>query len=1076
MALEARITPIPREPAPEPAALPSVLAVVVTHEGRRWLKDCLVALDQQTYRDIDVLLVDDASSKPEGAPALHRIAKRHLKRRRWAFLRTPRSLGFGGAINWALSRVKVNSDALLFIHDDAALAPDAVARMVARMLEDDATAIVGPKVVAWDDESRLEEIGMAADRFGYPYKGLEDDEIDLGQHDLAKEVFYVTSTCMLVKHYIFRELKGWDARMRAFSEDLDLCWRARLLGYSISVEPAAKARHAIALARGERASRFRPTRYYIRRNRFRTLTKNVSGARVALLIPQILFLTSVEMVGFIVLRQPREILNLFRALGWNLVNLLQTIAERRGVQATRVIPDRRLRRFTVRESTRVRAYVEHQADRLEQAWGRGSEALARRRDALRAVSSRTVGIAVAIGVIALLAFAVGFRHFLWGPQVAVAELLPYPDRATALLRAWASPWQAVGLGQPGPASPALALLGIVPIVTLGAATAAQKFLVLGLGAIAFLGAYHVIGEVVDRRARLVSGLVYGLGAVGYAAVRDGDLGAMLFGAAAPFVLHSLIRLTGWVRPAGWNRNRAIARVALGAAVSASLVPGALVFYLLAAVLLAVFRMEVDTGTHPVRLRVPDARSKGPRDPGASARRSTGLLAAIFGLVLAWALLLPWSASWFSPGGAFEYLLAAPTWERFAANYTGTGMGSVLLGQTPDVPPLLGLALPLLGVVALVTAEGQRRRLALAFWGIIAMSGVIMAATAGGAMRPVVSTPTDAGVLAAVAFAGLAGIAAAAWRMDLPRRPRGFIHTFSAGAIALSVLLAVVGLAPAIVRGEWAPGRGEGGGDPVSAAEVRSIFAAESSETGQFRALWVGEKWASGRPTVARPDADTFVTGARGHVLSDLFENDRGTGDAELEQVIASVRDGSTDRAGRLLAGFNVRFVVLERGPGVHRWLNQRDLALVREKPGYILLENSDDLARAAVFNELPLYVRALARGNPALSSEGSQVERVELAQRAPWSYEAPLATGPGTVFLAESEHPRWVARLEGQGLERTDGGWGNAFELPTADEGRLVVQMPRTLSEILWLIIMPLAWIVVIGASFSRRRGELDAR
>ncbi|HEV3484938.1 MAG TPA: hypothetical protein VG106_06000, partial [Vicinamibacterales bacterium] len=494
----------------------------------------------------------------------------------------------------------------------------------------------------------------------------------------------------------------------------------------------------------------------------------------------------------------------------------------------------------------MRAYVGHQADRLELAWGRGSEALARRRDALRAVSGRTVGIAVTLAIVALVAFAIGFRNFLWGPQVAVAELLPYPDRATALLSAWASPWQTVGLGQPGPASPALALLGIVPIVTFGAATAAQKFLVLGLGAIAFLGAYHVIGEVVDRRARLVSGLVYALGAVGYAAVRDGDLGAMLFGAAAPFVLHSLIRLTGWVRPAGWNRNRAVARVALGAAVSASLVPGALLFYLLAAVLLAVFRMEVDS----------------------SARRSSGLAAAIFGLALAWALLLPWSATWLSPGGAFNYLLADQTWHRFAANYRGTGMGSVLLGQTPDIPPLLGLALPLLGVVALVTAQGQRRRLALAFWGIIAMSGVLMAATAGGAIRPVMSTPTDAGVLAAVAFAGLAGIAAAAWRMDLPRRPRGFIHTFSAGAIALSVLLAVVGIVPAIVRGEWAPGRGEGGGDPVSAAEVRSIFAAESSETGQFRALWVGEKWASGRPTVARPDADTFVTGARGHVLSD----------------------------------------------------------------------------------------------------------------------------------------------------------------------------------------------------------------
>ncbi len=228
--------------------------------------------------------------------------------------------------------------------------------------------------------------------------------------------------------------------------------------------------------------------------------------------------------------------------------------------------------------------------------------------------------------------------------------------------------------------------------------------------------------------------------------------------------------------------------------------------------------------------------------------------------------------------------------------------------------------------------------------------------------------------------------------------------------------------------------------------------------------------------MARPDAEIFITGARGHVLSDLFENHRGPGDTELQKVIASVRDGSTDRAGRLLAGFNVRFVVLERAPGVHRWLNQRDLALVREKPGYILLENSDDLARAAVFNELPLYVRALARGNAALTSEGSQVERVELRQRAPWAYEVPLANGPGTLFLAENENHRWRAELDGRPLERTDGGWGNAFTLRPNDEGRLVVAMPRSVTEIVWLIALPLAWIVVIGASFSRRRGEVSSR
>ena len=36
--------------------------------------------------------------------------------------------------------------------------------MVDRLIEEADTAIVGPKIVAWDDPTRLEEVGMAADR------------------------------------------------------------------------------------------------------------------------------------------------------------------------------------------------------------------------------------------------------------------------------------------------------------------------------------------------------------------------------------------------------------------------------------------------------------------------------------------------------------------------------------------------------------------------------------------------------------------------------------------------------------------------------------------------------------------------------------------------------------------------------------------------------------------------------------------------------------------------------------------------------------------------------------------------
>ncbi|MDP9223276.1 MAG: glycosyltransferase, partial [Actinomycetota bacterium] len=687
-------TPRPRSEAPK------VLAVVVTHDGRPWLRTCLTSLNVQSYPNLDILVVDDASPKRADEPPLRRVTKRHLGRRRWAFLRTPRPLGFGGAINWALGRVRTEAVLLMFVHDDAALDQRSVERMVARIYADESTAVVGPKIVSWDNPDILEEVGMATDKFGYPYKGLEEGEIDLRQHDAPVEVFYVTSTCMLVRREVFHELNGWDSTMRAFAEDLDLCWRARVAGYSVRVEPKARARHVMALATGRRESRFTPTRYFMRRNRLRTVTKNVSTLRLVFLIPQFILLTFAEMLGFIVLRQPGEIVNLGRALGWNVIAFPQTLALRTRVQHKRKVTDRRLLRLTVRESTRVRAYAGSQAERLEEVWGRRADFVARQSTEARVLRSRVHSWQVAVvGVIAAM-ILLGLRHFLWAPPASVGDLLPYPERVTAMWRAFLSPWQATGLGDAGPAPPAFVALGLFPFLTLGAVGAAQKVLVLCLGAVAFVGAYRLVSDLVDRPARYVSGLVYALGAVGYEGMRQGDLGALVFGAMAPFVLLSMLRLIGWMRPPAWDRERGVARLAIAAALSGAFVPGALYLYVLLAVVLTAARGVLDRGTQTLR----------------------ALLSSVIGVALGWVLLLPWSAHWISAGGPLHELTGDRTWRLYAGSFRGAGMIDVLLGQSPKPPPLFGLALPLLGLIAVLLAEGQRWRVALALWSAIVSLG------------------------------------------------------------------------------------------------------------------------------------------------------------------------------------------------------------------------------------------------------------------------------------------------------------------------------------------------------------------
>jgi len=1020
-----------RGPSAETEAV-AVLAIVVTHRGRRWIRECLAALANQSYELMDILVVDDASPDHRSAPALKRIVKRHCRRRRWGYLRTARPLGFGGAINWALSRVRTDAELLLFVHDDAALEPDALASMVRRIAADPATAILGPKIVGWNDPSRLEEVGMAVDRFGYPYKGLERGEIDVGQHDHPSEVFFVTSTCMLVRHEVFRTLGGWDARMRAFSEDLDLCWRARVAGHSVRVEPRAAARHAIALATGQRLSPFTPARYYIRRNRLRSIAKSASGLRLVSLVPQFVILAVAEMIAFVVLRQYGEIVNIARALGWNLLRLPQTWLARVKVQRGRAVADRSLNRLTVKETTRLRAYISYQAERLEEAWGRRAELLGRRTSRIRAVRTRvSQPTSVVAGVLVLL-LLIGWRNVLWTEPAPVGQLLPFPNDSGAVLGTYFSLWRESGFGAPWPASPAFLVLGLFPLALLGATSLAFEAMLAAFAVLAFVGAYRLMSELAGRPARWVAGSFYLLGGVGYAGIRSGDLGALLLGAIAPFALHALLRLTGWLRPPGHDPGAELARLALSAAIGASLVPGSLFLWLGAGVLLA-------AGRGLMSARWP-------------LREMVGVCVSV---ALAWALLLPWSLGWFS---------GEPLVEELGDVVAYGGVLDLALGRVPEVPLAMALAPVLLGGLAATLAAGPRRRLALALWLLI--GGTTLFTGAASPALPLAPSAVQAAVLPWLCLALLAGLAVAAVVLDLPHRRLGPLQPAAFGALAVAAALFAAGLGPALWSGEWMPGLAGGAAGSDTIAQITAALGGEARTEGDSRVLWVGQEWFGDDQDPFAPQTGYELTGLQGKRLPDVLGGFDGRAHEVLSQAIAAIEQGATDRGGRWLGGFDVGFVVLpEDDQQNEAWLAQRDIAVAREGAGYLVLENRAQVVRAGVAPQLPA-----AAGNRGVLSRPR--EAAELLRGAGESWDAARISGPGTLFLAETTDEGWAGSVGERSLERRRTAWGNAFLVPEGGAARLELSFERPPGYLLWLVGLGFLWLATFGAATVRRASE----
>lgn len=154
--------------------------------------------------------------------------------------------GFAGGYNNGLQ--KINSEYLVLLNSDVEVTPGWLDRPLALLKQSDVGACQ-PKILSYTNKSNFEHAGASGgylDKYGFPFcRGRIFDfaETDQAQYNTSQEVFWATGACMFVKRSVFFEAGGFDSDYFAHMEEIDLCWRMKILGYKIYVEPASVVYH-----------------------------------------------------------------------------------------------------------------------------------------------------------------------------------------------------------------------------------------------------------------------------------------------------------------------------------------------------------------------------------------------------------------------------------------------------------------------------------------------------------------------------------------------------------------------------------------------------------------------------------------------------------------------------------------------------------------------------------------------------------------------------------------------------------------------------------------------------------------
>lgn len=227
---------------------PSVAIIIPTKNNLDLLRTCIDSIEKTTYKNYEVVIVDNESYDPATLTYLETSPHRVLR------IPTPDGFNFSAINNRAVEQV--SADYVMFLNNDTeVISPDWLSDMVGYMGMSGVGA-VGARLLLPD--GRIQHAGVVHGYYnrmvGPAFKLLNAaDHGYLSYAKVTRNYSAVTAACMLTSKTLFQKLGGLDEEAFAIAyNDVDYCYRLIAAGYRVVYCPEAELTHHEGASRGFR--------------------------------------------------------------------------------------------------------------------------------------------------------------------------------------------------------------------------------------------------------------------------------------------------------------------------------------------------------------------------------------------------------------------------------------------------------------------------------------------------------------------------------------------------------------------------------------------------------------------------------------------------------------------------------------------------------------------------------------------------------------------------------------------------------------------------------------------------------
>jgi len=246
-----------------------VSVIIVNWNKKAYLKDCLDSLFNQTHSPIEIVVVDNGSR--DGSQEMLKEELPHVK-----LLANEQNELYCRAQNQGIRAAE--GEYIMCLNNDVVLEKGFVQKLLEAAKANERIGMVCGKIMS-RDRAAIDSAGQLLGRSRRPIeRGYKKK--DTGRYDEPCYIFSAGGVAPLYKRNMLEQIKigdgYFDESYGMFYEDLDVAWRANLLGWRGFYNPQALAYHR----RGGTAKTYTPKIGFLKRYDFAYLSPELKASLV----------------------------------------------------------------------------------------------------------------------------------------------------------------------------------------------------------------------------------------------------------------------------------------------------------------------------------------------------------------------------------------------------------------------------------------------------------------------------------------------------------------------------------------------------------------------------------------------------------------------------------------------------------------------------------------------------------------------------------------------------------------------------------------------------------------------------